>query len=203
MNERIYLLLNDEDTPVARALLVTAPDAKELRVKILDGDIDESGDVAEHKLVTLVGMVKTIPSLQGEVLEVSRDMLRLRPVESKEDVRDVLRVDVAFETLLYPLDCKWTGRRKAEFIDLSCGGAAFFCDEPMRRGDAVEVVIPITPQPLVMCCRILRAWTKEGRSCYAVRFFNMCHDEEKLLCETVFGIQLKQHKKTGNGRGVV
>lgn len=203
MNERIYLLLNDEDVPVARGLLITAPDAQELRVKVLDEDIDEIDDISEHKLVTLVGMLQTMPNLRGEVLGSSRDVLRLRPVESKEDVREALRVKVSFDTLLYPVDGQWTGRRKAEFIDLSCGGIAFFCEEPLQRGELAEVVIPVTPQPLVMRCRILRAWEKDGRPCCAAKFVNMCHDEEKLICEAVFGIQLSQHKKTANGRGVM
>lgn len=203
MNERIYLLLNDEDTPVARGLLITPPDAEELRVKVLDEDLDEIEDIAPHKLVTLVGMLQTMPTLQGEVLGTSRDMLKLRPVETKEDVRDVLRVDVAFDTLIYPVDVAWTGRRRAEFIDLSCGGIAFYCDEKMKRSDVIEVVIPVTPQPILMRCRILRAWEKEGRPCYAARFINMCHDEEKLICEAVFNIQLNQHTKKAERKGVV
>lgn len=203
MNERIYLLLNDEDTPVARGLLTTAPDAEELRVKVLDEDIDEIEDIAPHKLVTLVGMLQTMPTLRGEVIGTSRDVLKLRQVETKEDVRDMLRVKVAFDTLIYPVDVSWTGRRKAEFIDLSCGGIAFYCDEPMQRGDIIEVVIPVTPQPLVMRCRILRAWEKDGRPCCAARFINMCHDEEKLICEAVFNIQLSQHMKTADRKEVV
>ena len=202
MNERIYLLLNDEDVPVARGLLTTAPDADELRVKVLDGDIDEIEDLAPHKLVTLVGMLQTMATLHGEVVGASRDVLKLRTVESKEDVRDMLRVKVAFDTLIYPIDGQWSGRRKVEFIDLSCGGIAFFCDEPMQRGEQLEVVIPVTPQPLVMRCKILRTWEKEGRTCCAAKFVNMCHDEEKLICEAVFSIQLSQHKKKVNGRGV-
>ena len=108
MNERIYLLLNDEDTPVARGLLITAPDAEELRVKVLDEDIDEIEDIAPYKLVTLVGMLQTMPTLRGEVLGTSRDVLKLRQVETKEDVRDMLRVKVAFDTLIYPVEVSWT-----------------------------------------------------------------------------------------------
>ena len=203
MNERIYLLLNDEDVPVARGLLITSPDAEELRVKVLDQDIDEIVDISERKLVTLVGMLQTMPTLRGAVTGTSRDVLKLRPVESKEDVRDVLRVDVAFDSLIYPVDVSWIGRRKVEFLDLSCGGIAFYCDEKMERGNLVEVVIPVTPQPLLMRCRILRAWEKGGRLCYAARFINMCHDEEKLICEAVFGIQLNQHTKKAERKGVV
>ncbi len=192
MSERIYLLLNDEDVPFGRGVLITAPDAAEMCVKVIEGEVDEIG---ENKLITLVGTRKTVPSLQGAVARVSGNTIRLRRVDSKEDVREMLRVDVAFDSLIYPISGQWTGRRKVEFIDLSCGGIAFYCDESMERGERIEVVIPVTPQPLLMRCRILRSWERGGRNCYAARFVEMCYDEEKLICEAVFGIQLDQHRK--------
>ena len=191
MSERIYLLLNDEDVPFGRGVLTTAPDGEDMCVKVIDGEFDEIG---ENKLITLVGTMQTMPTLQGAVIKVSHNAMWLRRVESKEDVREVLRVDVSFDSLIYPITGQWTGRRKVEFVDLSCGGVAFFCDEPMARGERVEVVIPVTPQPLLMRCRILRSWERGGRTCYAARFVEMCHDEEKLICEAVFGIQLEQHR---------
>ena len=192
MSERTYLLLNDEDVPFGRGILTTAPDAPEMYVKVIDGEIDGIG---ENKLITLVGTMQTMPTLQGAVMRAYGNALRLRRVDSKEDVREMLRVDVAFDSLIYPISGQWTGRRRVEFVDLSCGGIAFYCDEPMERGERIEVVIPVTPQPLLMRCRILRSWERDGRSCYAARFVEMCHDEEKLICEAVFGIQLHQHGK--------
>ena len=195
MSERVYLLLNDEDVPFGRGVLITASDAPEIRVKLMDGGID---DIRAHKLITLVGTSQTMPTLRGSVVRTSDNMLVLRRVESKEDVREMLRVDVAFDSLMYPVSGEWTGRRKIEFADLSCGGIAFFCDEiekPMERGEIVEVVIPVTTQPLLLRCKILRSWEKSGRSCYAAKFIDMCHDEEKLVCEAVFSIQLDQHRK--------
>ena len=122
---------------------------------------------------------------------------KIRRVASKADVREMLRVDVCFESLIYPVDGKWKGKRKVEFIDLSCGGIAFFCEEEMERGDQFEIIIPVTPNPLLMRCQVLRTREKNGRSCYAAKFVDMCHDEEKLICEAVFGIQLSQQKRTG------
>lgn len=192
MSERVYLLLNDEDVPFGRGVLITAPDAPEIRVKLMDGGID---DIRENKLITLVGTSQTMPSLCGSVARISDNMLVLRRVESKEDVREMLRVDVAFDSLIYPVSGQWIGRRKVEFADLSCGGIAFFCEETMERGEIIETVIPVTLQPLLLRCKILRSWEKDGRICYAAKFIDMCHDEEKLVCEAVFGIQLEQHRK--------
>ncbi len=192
MSERIYLLLNDEDVPFGRGVLTTAPDAPEICVKVIDGEVDE---IKKNKLVTLVGTLQTMPTVRGSVTETSRNVLRLRRVESKEDVREVLRVDVSFDSLIYPVSGQWTGRRKIEFIDLSCGGIAFYCDEPMERGERIEIVIPVTPKPLLMRGKILRSRERGGRFCYAARFVDMCYDEEKLICEAVFSIQLDQHRK--------
>ena len=195
MSERVYLLLNDEDVPFGRGVLITAPDAPEIRVKLMDGGID---DIRENKLITLVGTVQTMPTLRGAVAKISDNMLVLRRVESKEAVREVLRVDVAFDSLIYPISGQWCGRRKVEFSDLSCGGVSFFCDEakePMERSEVIEIVIPVTTQPLLLRCKILRSWEKGGRICYAAKFVDMCYDEEKMVCEAVFSIQLDQHRK--------
>lgn len=202
MSENIYLLLNDENVPIAQGVLMTPVDAPQLRVRILNADVDELEAATIHKLVTLVGMLQTMPTLQGEVVGSAYDDLKIRRVASKSDVREMLRVDVAFDSLIYPVDGKWTGKRKVEFIDLSCGGIAFFCDETMERGDEFEIVIPVMPQPIIMRCQILRAREKNGRSCYAAKFVDMCHDEEKLICEAVFAIQLSQQRRKVNGRGV-
>ena len=202
MSENVYLLLNDENTPIGQCILMTAPDAPQIRARILNGDVDELEAATLHKLVTLVGTLQTMPTLQGEVVGSAYDDLKIRRVASKEDVREMLRVDVSFDSLIYPIDGKWKGKRKVEFIDLSCGGIAFFCEEEMQRGDQFEIVIPVTPKPLVMRCQVLRTREKNGRLCYAAKFVDMCHDEEKLICEAVFGIQLSQQKRNANGREV-
>ena len=202
MSEKIYLVLNDEDVPIARGVLMTESDAPQLRIRLVDAEADEIEAATLHKLVTLVGMLQTMPTLQGEVIGSAYDDLKLRRVETKSEVREMLRVDVAFDSLIYPIDGSWTGRRKVEFIDLSCGGIAFYCEEELQRGEQVEVVIPVTPQPILMRCQILRTREKNGRSYYAAKFVDMCHDEEKLICEAVFGIQLDQQRGKANGRGV-
>ncbi len=200
MRERIYLLLNDEDVPFGRGVLLTAPTASEFCVKLMDGGSDE---IKENKLITLVGTRQTMPTLHGAVSAISGNTLKLRPVTSKEDVREMLRVDVAFDSLIYPINGQWSGRRTVEFIDLSCGGVAFCCEEPLERGELIEVVVPVTPQPLLVRSKILRVWKKGGRTCYAVRFVDMCYEEEKLICEAVFAIQLEQHREKRKQGGSV
>lgn len=192
MAENLYLLLNKDDVPVGRGRIQSELDAPQIRVRVLDGQVDA---VAELELVKLVGFTQDSPSLQGTVVRVAGDAVILGDIARGAAIRETLRVKTSFETLLYPLNGAFVGRRRAESIDLSCGGIAFYCDEALQVGDEAELVIPVMPQPLVLRVRILRLKSGERRA-YAAKFVDMCYEEEKLICEAVFGIQLKQNRQT-------
>lgn len=195
MAENIYLLLNEFDVPVARGRLLNSPDAPQLQVKLVEGQIET---IEEMTMLKLVGLTMDQPTLLGKILRCSSDSFILGEIATGVSIRETLRVPVNFETLIYPVSVKWTGRRKVRFVDLSGGGIAFFCDEEMERGELIEVVIPITPEPLVLKAQILRVKEKENHTIYAAKFVDMCYDEEKLICEAVFAVQLKQHKATNH-----
>ena len=192
MAENIYLLLNEFDVPVARGRLLNNPDAPQLQVKLIEGRIET---IEELERVKLVGVEMDMPTMQGKVLRCTNDAFILGEIISGAGVRETLRVSVSFDTLIYPVDGKWKGRRKVQFLDLSGGGASFLSDEKLERGEKIEVVIPITPEPLVLTAQILRIKEKEEKIFYAVKFVDLCYDEEKLVCEAVFAVQLKQHKQ--------
>lgn len=192
MADNIYLLLNEFDVPVARGRLLNSPDAPQLQVKLVEGQIET---IEEMTTLKLVGITMDQPTLQGRILRCGSDSFILGEIATGASIRETLRVPVNFETLIYPVSVQWTGRRKVQFVDLSGGGIAFFCDEKMERGELIEVVIPITPEPLVLRAQILRVKEKENRTIYAAKFVDMCYDEEKLICEAVFAVQLKQHKQ--------
>lgn len=193
MADHIYLLLNEFDVPVARGRLLNRPDSPQLQVKLVEGQIETIG---EMKTVKLVGLSADAPTLRGRVLRCASDSFILGGIESGESVRETLRVPVSLETLIYPLDGVWKGRRRVRFVDLSCGGTAFFCEEPLECGERVEVVIPLTsPNPLILTMQILRVKQVEQRTLYAAKFVDMCYDEEKLVCEAVFALQIRQHKQ--------
>lgn len=190
--ENIYLLLNEFDVPVARGRLLNSPDAPQLQVKLVEGQMESIEELATLKLV---GLTMDQPTLQGKILRCGSDSFILGEIATGASIRETLRVPVNFETLIYPVNVKWTGRRKVRMVDLSGGGIAFICDEDMERGECIEVVIPITPEPLVLKAQILRVREKENCTIYAAKFVDMCYDEEKLICEAVFAVQLKQHKQ--------
>lgn len=193
--ENIYLLLNEFDVPVARGRLLNSPDAPQLQVKLVEGQMESIEALTTLKLV---GLTMDQPTLQGKILRCGSDSFILGEIATGASIRETLRVPVSFETLIYPVNVKWTGRRKVRMVDLSGGGIAFYCDEDMERGELIEVVIPITPEPLVLRAQILRLKEKENRTIYAAKFVDMCYDEEKLVCEAVFAVQLKHHRQTNH-----
>ena len=189
-----YLLLDSSNFPLAHGRLENDPDCGELRIRVLDG---KAAVVLEHELLQLVGMSPDAPPLLGRILSESGGVILLKKQQVLgEDVRQNLRIPVRFDTFIYPLGCAWLGRLKIDSHDLSCGGVAFFCDGALSKGEHIEVVIPITPQPLILRCEILRERPSvRGTPLYAAKFIDMCNDEEALIREAVFTVQLEQHNR--------
>ena len=109
------------------------------------------------------------------------------------EVRRNLRVPVKFDTFLYALpDSSWTGRRSAQSIDLSCGGIAFYADCQLELHEQAEIVVTPTEEPVILRCEILRKQELQNdRFLYATKFVDMCEDEEVVVREAVFSLQLQ------------
>ena len=100
---------------------------------------------------------------------------------------------VCFDTCIYPLTGRGKGRRRIETNDLSCTGVSFFSEEPLKKGECLEIVIPVTSQPLLLHCEILKQrQSVKSSPLFAAKFIDICRDEETMLREAVFGIQLEQ-----------
>lgn len=118
---------------------------------------------------------------------------RLEHLDS--DLRQDLRMPTHFESFIYPLTGEWKGRRQVEADDLSCGGIAFFCPHQMEKGEKVEIVIPITSQPVILNCQILRRRPSDRKEpLYAAKFVDMCNDEEVLVREAVLSLEVRNLK---------
>ena len=157
-----------------------------------DGKIDK---VLEHKKLKLLSILDAGPSYEGTIVRSRNDMIQLEVISIKHedgDMRKNLRVAVRFKSLIYPLTGRWKGRREIESNDISAGGIAFFTDYSLQVGEQLEVVVPVTSEPLVVRCQILRKQElRNGKLLYAVKFVDMCEDEEVTVREAVFSIQLE------------
>ena len=56
----------------------------------------------------------------------------------------------------------------------------------------MEVVVTPTEEPVILRCEVLRKQAlQNNRFMYATKFVNMCEDEEVVVREAVFSLQLQ------------
>ena len=195
--EQIYLMLDSKGTPIARGHIQGKPAGQFWQIQVEDGKIDE---ILEHKRLKLLSIMDTGPSYEGIIVRSRNDMIQLEVTKLDADadnMRKNLRVAVRFKSLIYPLTGRWKGRRAVESNDLSCGGIAFFTNSSLQAGERLEIVVPVTSQPLVLPCEVLRIRPTERQEIlYAAKFVGLCNDEETILREAVFNLQLRGRPKT-------
>lgn len=192
--ERLYLLLDSVNNPLARGQLEGPSSGQILQLLVLDNDVEK---VASHEVIVLMSMGTNEPPLQCRIVRQRGDRVALEKIASLDpDLRRNLRVPIKFDTFIYPVTGRWRGRRAVQSIDLSCGGVAFYGDDGLEVGEKLELVIPVTEQPVILRCQILRRQElRNDKLLYAVKFVDMCEDEEVTVREAVFSIQLENRPR--------
>lgn len=199
---QLYLLLDSRGVPLAQARPQgpAATGGSLWQLEVLGGKIDL---VKEHKQFKLMAITDSSPSYEGTLVRSRNDIIQLevrKTAASGNDMRKNLRVPVSVDSFIYPVTGGWPGRRSVRTRDLSCGGVAFFTDHSLRGGEHFEIVIPVTSEPLVVAGEVLRIRPSgEGGSIlYAAKFIELCNDEETLLREAVFNLQLSGRPRSAN-----
>ncbi len=188
-----YLLLDSGGAPLAQAKVQGTPSGALWQLQVLGGKEDE---VLEHKSFKLMSIEDSSPSYEGTLVRSRNDMIQLevrKTAAAGNDMRKNLRVPVEVHSFAYPVSGSWRGRREVDTHDLSCGGIAFYCAGEFQIGERFEIVIPVTSEPLVVMGQILRHPADSraaAESFYAAKFVELCNDEETLLREAVFNLQL-------------
>ena len=188
---RTYLILDTQNHALANGELATPPGTTPMRLNVQDHKVD---DVMAHEVVTLFSASSEELPIQCRILRQRGDAVLLEKIATLDpEVRRNLRVPVKFDTFLYALpDSSWTGRRSAQSIDLSCGGIAFYADCQLELHEQAEIVVTPTEEPVILRCEILRKQElQNGRFMYATKFVDMCEDEEVVVREAVFSLQLQ------------
>lgn len=186
-----YLILDTQNHALANGELAAPPDTTPMRLNILNNKVD---NVMAHEVVTLLSSSSEDLPIQCRILRQRGDTVLLEQIAILDpEVRRNLRVPVKFDSFLYALpDSPWIGRRSIQSIDLSCGGIAFYTDCWLEPHERMEIVITPTEEPVILRCEILRRQElQNGRFLYATKFVDMCEDEEVLVREAVFALQLQ------------
>lgn len=188
--ERLYLILNKDGQALAQAVLESPRGAEIMQLRLTNEDtgIDFLG-MGE---IQCIGLDNSSVSIRGVVTMQRGERLVVRPGATLgADARENLRIQTDFKSVMYPITGSWKGQRAIKGHDLSCGGIAFHTDQPVRNGEIVELVLPVTDSPLILHSRILRSLPSEDPApLYAARFVELCQDEEFLIRKAVFSIQV-------------
>lgn len=193
MQTKKYLLLTSDGELIAKALL-EGWGGEDLRLKLLEGKAE---DVCRQKILQLVGNEADELPLQCCLLRCDGERVLLKKLMTlNSELRRNLRIPVNFESYLYPISGSWRGRKKLQSVDLSCGGLAFYCEGGLEVGETVEVVIPETTFPLIVQMEILRKEKMDEEHTYfAGKFLHLEREEENMIREAVFSIQLQNRQR--------
>ena len=191
--ERIYLILDKDGNPVAQAVLESPPGSEVVQMRLLEEPDIDFTELGELQLIALD--VKAT-SKRGTVTMQRGDRLVIRPsAVLGAEARENLRIQTDFESVMYPVTGYWKGQRAIKGHDLSCGGVAFHTAQPVKVGEVVQIVLPVTDSPLLLRTRVLRKLdTDEPEPLYAARFIDLCLDEEVTIRKAVFSIQVSRPK---------
>ena len=190
MNGRpTYLLMDSWGKPLAQGVLLGASDAEHLQIQILNNRIEA---VEEHEIIQLLEMDSDDCALKCRLVRARNDQVILEKLEVLDSqMRHNLRISVCFESFLYPVEKTDGGRMAIRSVDLSCSGMAFYGAQGLLQDEIVELVIPITEQPLIVRAKILRINALHNQqTLYAVKFIDLCQEEEMMIRRAVFGMQI-------------
>ena len=188
--ERIYLILDKDGNPVAQAVLESPPGSEVVQMRLTK---ESEVDFVQLGEVQLIGLENNCVNRRGTVTMQRGERLVIKPgAVLGAEARENLRIKTDFASVMYPVTGRWKGQRPIWGYDLSCGGLAFFSDRELKDGEIVEVVLPVTDEPLLLRLRVLRELKNEAddKHLYASRFIDICLDEEVTIRKAVFSIQL-------------
>lgn len=190
MEERLYLILDSQGTPLANAVLESPPKAEILQIRVLNDKVEA---VAAHREIQLIGIDNGTPGRVGVIVRQRDDRLVVQPTAALGPAaRENLRILTDFESVMYPVTGRWKGQRSLRAKDLSCGGIAFYSGIPLEDREIVEMVLPVTDSPVVVRAQMIRQLKDESSQLplYAAKFVDLIQDEEALIRKAVFSIQI-------------
>lgn len=190
MDEEYFLLSDSENAPLAHGRLMGRPENGRISLNLTESGLD----LKQHDVVRLLGQGRGKPVVECRILEQTGSRLRLERLSLLDpELREELRVPMNAESLIYPISGDWKGRRSIRLVDLSFRGVAFYGADGLEVGEELELVLPVGRAPLLLHCRILRQNPlSQERKLYAAKFVDLCVDEENLISEALFGIEVRQ-----------
>lgn len=193
MDSEYFFILDDQAMPIARAVLESAAEEQTLQMRLLDGPCEA---LQEDMVVQLISMGQEDREWLCRLRRVRDARLlvdKMKSVEGK--LRRELRIACEFESYLYPVDDSFTGRYAVTVRNLSCGGVAFSSAVPLPLRQRGEIVVALG-NPLLLPVQLIREdGLDRGQFIYGAKFIDLIPEEESMVRERVFGIQLRGYSR--------
>ena len=189
-----FLLLDDGGHAVAHVTAEQMPRGETWRLEIDNGDVDK---LVGQNHFRLVCNSDAVAALEGRLISRQGNKIVLEPLQQLgRELRENLRMPVEFDSYIYPITGAWRGREPVKSQNLSCSSLKFRCLRSLEPGERVQVVIPVTVQPVLLDVEILErhAWG-DGWFSYEGKFVNLLHEQETTVREAVFGLQIRGGSK--------
>jgi len=196
MSEKLYLILDGQGCPLAQASLESPPNAAVAQLRLLE---ELEVDLTQMGELQFIALEDSLVSKRGTVTIQRGDRLAVRTgAVLSAAARENLRIKTDFESVMYPVTGRWKGQREIRGHDLSCGGVAFHTARELKSREVVQIVLPVTDEPLLLKTRILRALpTDDPLPLYASEFIDLILDEEIMIRKAVFSIQVSHPRPAG------
>lgn len=193
--ELLYLILDAGGVPLTQAVLENLPSASTLQFRLPEENAEVLAalpGLADGAEVQMVGLDDSSIAHRGVITRRRGNRLAVRTTaDLGPEARENLRIQTNFKSVIYPVSGAWQGRRTVWGYDLSCGGVAFYCAQPLDIGEVAEMVLVVTDEPLLVRFRVLRQLPSDDeRPLYAAKFVDLIQDEEFFIRKAVFHIQV-------------
>ena len=188
----VYLILDRDSHVLAKCERIDKEGDENPKFRVQEGNNLKKIAISEIAQAVPSGDAENGESIIGRVASYQNGIIVLEPLrESGSALRRHFRVPVMFESYIY---YPGGGRDAIVSADLSCGGVAFYAklNNNLNIHDIIEIAIPVTmPEPLLVSCDILRSMPyQENILKFAGQFQDMIHDQEAMIQEAVFKIQM-------------
>lgn len=186
----IYLLMDSNSRLLARGSHHEF-ESQYLFFTLLEGEVL---DIEQASIIQVVPQDNSKPPQMTRYAGFRNDIVALEPMrDAGAAIRKNFRVPVSFSSFVYPASGP---RSELRSVDLSCGGIAFHSPHVLAPKEVFEVVVPlVSEEPLLLRAEALRGRAAPGAgNFYACRFVDLIDDEETLLREAVFAIQIKSYQ---------
>jgi hypothetical protein len=135
---------------------------------------------------------------EADVYQVKGEKLFVENLKNiTAQLRSDLKVKVSYKSTVRMLDTPSSTNINIQSRDISCGGICFQTEQDLMTTELYETVVPITQDPIILRFRIIRKVFDKEKNVYVygARFIELKHNEERMLRQAIFRLQMIARKK--------